>query len=104
VRTAHPETWSGIARALRGGRRGLRGGMTLRRLIEKKAGVKFFKRPELTEETILAWIDEHHRIFGKWPNSVSGPVHSCPDETWANINQDLVKGLLFAGLPIRLPL
>jgi hypothetical protein len=47
----------------------------------------------LTEEMILVWADTHHAQTGNWPRVLSGSVIGEPNETWANVNRALEKGL-----------
>ena len=49
-------------------------------------------RPPLSIEQILSWADAHLARTGKFPNSLSGPVHEAPQESWANISGSLFTG------------
>ncbi|MEK7221769.1 MAG: DEAD/DEAH box helicase family protein, partial [Nitrospirota bacterium] len=55
------------------------------------------RRPPLTIEQILAWVDAHHQRTRQWPSQQSGPVHDTPGEKWGSINGALHEGL--RGLP-----
>jgi hypothetical protein len=92
------ESWKGIDKALREGFRGLPGGSSLPRLLERRRGVRYRQHlPRLTEEQILIWADGHHRRTGRWPNLNSGPIVGARGESWLNVDYDLRDG--FRGLP-----
>ena len=75
VQDASGETWQSLDIALREGRRGLPGGITLSRLLaEQRQAPNIYTEPPLTAEQILAWADAHHAATGRWPSSQSGPV------------------------------
>jgi hypothetical protein len=98
VQDAPGETWLGLSEALRNGRRGLRAGSSLARLLAEHRGVpNRALLPRLTVKQILARADAHFRRTGRWPVIESGPVHDAPGETWAGINNSLSRGL--RGLP-----
>jgi hypothetical protein len=87
------EKWKGIHRALREGFRGLPGGSSLARLLERQRGVRYRQRlPRLTEQQILAWADGHHRRTGRWPNLNSGPIVGARGESWLNVDKNLRGG------------
>jgi hypothetical protein len=84
--------------ALKQGHRGLPGGDTLARLLERERGRRNPTRPPaLTLKQVLAWADSHHRRTGRWPNRNSGTVMDAPDETWLAIYAALHHG--GRGLP-----
>lgn len=84
------ETWSGINSALKIGRRGLRSGSSLPRLLARERGVRNPKEPPpLTVRQILRWAEQHHRRTRRWPSWSSGPVAQVPGETWAMIDRAL---------------
>src|SRR5262245_51979584 len=92
------EKWKRIDRALREGSRGLPGGSSLARLLERQRGVRYRQHlPQLTEKQILAWADGHHRRTGRWPNANSGLVVEARGEVWRNVDCALRDG--FRGLP-----
>jgi hypothetical protein len=98
VPEAPGELWSAIHGALTNGARGLPGGSSLARLLAEKRGRPNRKnQPPLTEEQILAWSDMHRQRTGEWPETMSGPVHEAPEQTWAGINAALHQGS--RGLP-----
>jgi hypothetical protein len=55
------------------------------------------RRPDLSVEQILEWVDAHRRRTGSWPTTKSGPVADVPGETWIAINASLYVGR--RGLP-----
>ena len=73
VEDAPGETWNAIDIALSKGTRGLPSGSGLSTLLEKHRHVPKRRRYSLlTVEMILAWVDEHHRQTGAWPNPGQG--------------------------------
>src|ERR1051326_7728305 len=99
VRNASPLTWNAVDRALQSGRRGLAGGGSLARLLERHRGVCRYlhHRPLLTIRQILSWAEAHKRRTGLWPTSRSGAVRNAPGEKWKAIDLALRKG--GRGLP-----
>jgi hypothetical protein len=98
VPTAPQETWLGIDKALRRGRRGLLGGSSLARLLAAERGVRNrVDPPPLTEATILAWADAFFERCGHWPHAHRSPIPESPRDTWAAIDAALRAG--FRGLP-----
>jgi len=82
---ARGETWAGINRALRYGRRGLPGGSSLGRLLAEHRGVrKAGSLPKLSLNKILAWVDAHRRRTGQWP------ILEARGETWAAVDAALL--------------
>jgi hypothetical protein len=91
---ASGETWANIDQALAKGLRNLPIGSSLARLLAEHRGVRNMKNlPQLSVEQILIWADAHHEQTGQWPTRKSGPIADAPGETWANLDQALVKGL-----------
>jgi hypothetical protein len=86
------DTWRAVDGALRAGCRGLSPGGSLPRLLRERRGVR-----ALTGDAIRAWAERHRVRTGRWPTASSGPVADAPGETWAGIDQALVRGL--RGLP-----
>lgn len=80
------------------GSRGLRGGMSIVRLLAKHRGLRNRSSPPpLSVEQILAWADTHRQRTGSWPTSGTGAVEDAPGETWNAIDIALSKGT--RGLP-----
>jgi hypothetical protein len=88
------ETWVGIDCALYQGGRGLPGGSSLARLLQKARGARNAKGlPPLTEEQILAWADAYHVRTGHWPKLGSGAIpESAFQDTWAGVDRVLRSG------------
>jgi hypothetical protein len=98
IKDAHGETWIGVESALRYGGRGLPGGSSLARVLEKHGRTRNEKNlPTLSIKQLLSWADEHHRRTGKWPKCTSGRVLAVPCESWSAIHTALEKGM--RGLP-----
>jgi hypothetical protein len=94
VAAAPGETWMNIDQALAKGLRGLSGGSSLAKLLADHYRVRNIQDlPKLTVDIIRAWAEPHRAREGEWPTSKSGPIADAPGETWANVNQALVKGL-----------
>jgi hypothetical protein len=92
------ETWYGVQAALSSGRRGLRGGSSLARLLARYRRVRnHMYPPPLTSARILRWAKAPYRRTGKWPTHDSGPVAGVPGETWTTVNSALTQGR--RGLP-----
>jgi hypothetical protein len=86
-------TWMGAHIALNKGRRGLPGGSSLARILERHRGVRNLGAlPALTEAEVLGWADAHYQRTGQWPITSSGPVVGVAGETWASINSALETG------------
>jgi hypothetical protein len=92
------DTWNMIDEALRYGRRGLRGGSSLARLLDAYGKKRNHAAlPRLSYKRILAWADAHYRRTGAWPNTNSGVVMNATDERWDRIDDALRVGS--RGLP-----
>jgi hypothetical protein len=105
VEGAGGETWLIIERALHDGLRGLSGGSSLARFLNRYRHVPHrLIRPRLTINTVLKWADAHHRRVGSWPKCKSGPIPETQGETWASINYALTQGRrgLSGGLSLYL--
>jgi hypothetical protein len=90
VQAARGELWVRVDQALRYGNRGLPGGDSLARLLQRERGVRNHRAlPRLTEAAILRWAKAHYRRMGRWPSSLSGPVMEAPGEKWLGIDQAL---------------
>ena len=87
------ETWRAVDEALRGGKRGLRGGLSLARLLARAVRARNrISLPPLTLAQILTWADAHCRRTGSWPTENSGPVVGAPGETWKGLAMALRFG------------
>jgi hypothetical protein len=119
------ETWKRVDSALWAGVRGLPGGDSLFRLLDRRckrrnpallpplttepvpartdahrrrSGVRNSAAvPPLTREQILGWADAHHTHTGRWPIATTGPIAGVPGQTWAAVNAALESGT--RGLP-----
>jgi hypothetical protein len=92
------EKWRNLDRALREGTRGLAGGSSLPRLLDRERGVRNPKGLRLlTEELIVRWARAHYRCSGEWPDLNAGPVGRTNGEQWKNIDAALRQGS--RGLP-----
>jgi hypothetical protein len=91
------ETWQGVNRMLRHGGRGLPDGSSLADLKYEHFGEpNHMKRPRLTINQLLTWMDEYKAANGDWPNQNSGQVAGT-DENWNAIQCALRQGI--RGLP-----
>jgi hypothetical protein len=91
-------TWSAIHTALVRGKRGLPGGTSLPRLLERHRGVhNHLSATALTEAIILGWVDDHYRRTGHYPKLDDGSILAAPGETWNAVQNALIKG--GRGLP-----
>lgn len=89
------ETWGAINASLRQGYRGLPGGSSLPKFLEKHFGVP--NGPDITEEWICERVTIHRERTGKWPTKKSGHLLDAPEENWSALDAALSKG--FRGLP-----
>ncbi len=75
------EKWLNLDMALRHGYRGLPGGDSLARLLQRERSVRNKQAvPPLTEDGVLAWAEGHHRRTGRWPNEKNGFGPGAPDD------------------------
>jgi hypothetical protein len=103
IEEAPGETWEAVDQALRQGFRGLPGGTSLARVLQKRRGMRNRGTlPCLSLPQILRWADAHYDRTGKWPRSRSGPIPEAPGETWQMISSALNGG--WRGLPQGLSL
>jgi hypothetical protein len=92
------ENWLALDWSLRYGHRGLPGGASLARLLERRRGVRnLMHLPRLARRQVLAWADAHHGRTGEWPSAQSGPIPEAPGETWRAVDTALRQG--GRGLP-----
>ena len=86
------EKWANVHAALSQGTRGLFGGDSLSRLLERERDVRNrLNAPKLTTRRILAWADAHFRDYGAWP-TVGDCRAPAPGENWSAINASLERG------------
>lgn len=105
IAKATGENWAQLNKALRNGYRGFPGGSSLSALLGEHFGIRRRRSlPALTIKQVLAWMREHHRLTGQWPNTTSGAVQSAPSENWRTIDNALRYGnrSLAAGFSLRL--
>jgi hypothetical protein len=87
------EKWQNIDQALARGYRGLPGGDSLARLLDRERGSRNIGGlPDLTEGRVLGWAQAHRARTGGWPHEHSGPVEGTDGEAWANVNLALRRG------------
>ena len=48
-------------------------------LVDKP--IKTFLQP-LTVERVVAWVEAHHAVTGRWPHRWSGPIAGRAGESW----------------------
>lgn len=98
IREAVDDTWLSVDKALRVGRRGMKGDSSLARLLSEYRGVRNRKAlPPYTVPQILDWADDYYRSAGRWPNEDSGTIDAAPGETWKAVESALRQGA--RGLP-----
>ena len=85
------ESWTHYDIYLSRGQRGLPGGSTLAKLLQKERGVQNPKgKPRLTEDIILYDIQSFYNLHGRLPNKRETlPVPGKPLETWSGYNSAL---------------
>jgi hypothetical protein len=87
------DQWTHVNAALRSGHRGLRGGLSLARLLAFRRGrPKGPALPPLSEPQILGWADAHRIRTGRWPKGEDGPIPEASGETWAAVDTALIQG------------
>jgi hypothetical protein len=92
------DSWQTVDAALKHGRRGLRGGSSLARLLDEYGKKRnHLALPRLSYKKILSWADAHFRRTGDWPNGEGGAVVDAPSERWESIDNALRAGS--RGLP-----
>lgn len=83
-----------VHQALKQGGRGLPGGSTLARLLEKHRGKRnIHNLPPFSITQILQWADAYHRSTDSWPTNRSGAIPGTPGDTWRQVDQALLTGL-----------
>jgi hypothetical protein len=67
---------------------------SLSRLLAAERGVfHHLEQPQLSEDQILAWADEHHRRTDTWPKKDSGPIEPTGGlDSWSHVDSALRTG------------
>jgi hypothetical protein len=92
------DTWRAVDMAFAQGGRGLPGGTTLARVLQRHRGKPHpDDAPPLTAEQILRWADDYRNRTGRWPTAFSGPVDGEGTLTWKTVDFYLSQG--GRGLP-----
>lgn len=87
------ETWTNYDIYLNKGYRGLPGGSSLAKLLNKERGVQNKRNRPLTQDIIWEDIKEFYKIHGKYPNKREKlPVPNKPFETWSGYSSALYFG------------
>jgi hypothetical protein len=98
IAEAPGETWRGVDLALKWSYRGLKGGVSLARLLALDLGVRNRTNlPALTAAQVVGWAKAHYRRTGDWPTRESGAIAGTPGETWHGVDLALRGG--YRGLP-----
>ncbi|MCH8165576.1 MAG: hypothetical protein IH889_08200 [Planctomycetes bacterium] len=93
VAEAPGETWLIISMAMSDGRRGLRAGSSLVKLLSTHRTALYQRKGlPLDRSRILNWAAAHHELTGKLPTKKSGPVREEPGELWSAIDAALRAG------------
>lgn len=93
-----PETWGSYNAALSSGARGLHGGSSLAKLLEKHRGVRnSMNLPHMSEKQILLDADRWFLEHNAWPIRKSGSIPWRDSETWYRYDDNLKSG--GRGLP-----
>jgi hypothetical protein len=75
------------------GRRGLKGGSSLVRLLAKKRSRSLYETlPPLTIEEIRAWALAYKQKHERWPERRSGHIENTKGETWLAIWVAMYQG------------
>ncbi len=93
VTEAPGENWAALDAALLAGSRGLPGGDSLARLLNRHRGVQNpAARPALSVEQIRRWVRDYFRRTGQWPRRQDGPIANASGETWGAVSAALTTG------------
>ena len=96
-------TWGTIDRRLRQGELDSRHPASLVELLRQHRGVWDSRgKSRLTIKLILKWADAHYARFGRWPVTLSGPVHGVSNENWAAVDVAMRNGRRGLGQKISL--
>jgi hypothetical protein len=92
------EVWATIDMAMRNGRRGLSGTMSLSQLLQKHRHELYRPPPpRLNVNKVLESADLHHARTGRWPSRKTGSVPHMPGITWSQVDIWINRGK--NGLP-----
>lgn len=93
IHDAPGETWAAVHSALASGLRGLPGGDSLARLLERECGRRNpAVVPPLTLSLIRGWVTQHFKLTEKWPTALAGSIAGVEGETWGAVANALHKG------------
>lgn len=86
------DSWAAINAAMSMGLRGLPGGDTLPRLLQRRFGVvNVADYPRLHLQDILPWAVCHREQTGRWPSYDTGPIGQVPGRKWSGVNAALMQ-------------
>lgn len=92
------EIWATIDMAMRNGRRGLSGTMSLSQLLQRERHELYHPtHPRISVQRVLECADLHHMRTGRWPSRKAGNVPHLPGVTWSQIDIWVARGK--NGLP-----
>ncbi len=92
------ESWSRVDKALRRGKRGLKGESSLAELLAEQRDVPDNSNPPpLTKKQVLAWAEAHIKRTGQRPAHNAGLIPKSDGVTWRHIHDALRLGQ--RGLP-----
>ncbi len=87
------ESWGAVNAVMSMGLRGLPGGDTLPRLLQRRFGVvNVHDYPLLDLQDILQWADCQREQTGRWPSHNTGPIVQVPGRKWSGVNAALMHG------------
>jgi hypothetical protein len=94
VRLNANEKWRNLDALLRDGGRGLPGGDSLPKLLERERGVRNIGTlPDLVVEQVAAWARAHRERTGRLPHcKLTDGIPEAPGETWACVERALRDG------------
>ena len=87
-------TWGTIDRYIKRGVVRHKSAKTLSDLLSKARDVWDARgKPELSDQLILKWVQDHRRITGQWPVTSSGRVKTAANESWIALDMALRNGV-----------
>jgi hypothetical protein len=63
-----------------------------KRILQRLARSRAWRKPPLRAEQILAWADAHYQRTGRWPTGKSGRVDGTLCERWSAVDAALSQG------------